>query len=541
MALGSEIRAGAAFVELRTKDGSLSRGLRAAERRLKAFGSLANRVGAGLLAGGGSIVAAGLAASRVFTTMGDQLDKMSQRTGFSVESLSALGFAAEQSGADLETLEKGIRSMQRSILDAGRGLSTQVEALKKLGLQYRDLKNLSPEDQFLLIADRIADVDDPTTRAALSMQLLGRAGQQLIPMLSGGSEGIQELVKQARDLGIVVSTDAAKSAAELTDTLNITRRVTKALVFEVGGALAPNLIKAANATTSVVSGAAKWVKQNRQLVATVFTVAGLAVSAGAAIIGIGIAAQVTAFAVGGLVSIMAAAGTVIGLVGAGLAALLSPVALVSAAVIGLGALILSQATDIGGIADTIVSVFKGMASDVFGVLGSISDAIVAGDLELAVKIAGKGMQLAWQSALQGMRSYWIDFKTWFLRETIKLNMDDSPGRRTLLGIIERGGEAQKTELETEIKKLTEELQRLREQKPDTTLSDKFRDFFSSFEGLQRTPTAVDRTARGVFESGALRSLASPTESAIETHTKNTAKSAANIERALARPGAAVYT
>jgi hypothetical protein len=44
---------------------------------------------------------------------------MSKRTGVSVEALSELGFAAEQSGADLATLEAGLRRMSRVIKDGG--------------------------------------------------------------------------------------------------------------------------------------------------------------------------------------------------------------------------------------------------------------------------------------------------------------------------------------------------------------------------------------------------------------------------------------
>ena len=38
-----------------------------------------------------------------------------------------------------------------------------------LGLEYKDLKGLSPEDQFKTIADRLSRVADPTTRAAVAI------------------------------------------------------------------------------------------------------------------------------------------------------------------------------------------------------------------------------------------------------------------------------------------------------------------------------------------------------------------------------------
>ena len=50
------IRAGRAFVELFADDTKLVRGLRAAERKLKAFGSSVQAIGKGMFALGASVV-----------------------------------------------------------------------------------------------------------------------------------------------------------------------------------------------------------------------------------------------------------------------------------------------------------------------------------------------------------------------------------------------------------------------------------------------------------------------------------------------------
>ena len=56
------------------------------------------------LAVGGAIALAGFAAGAVksFLDTGEALDKMAKRTGFTVESLGELKFAAEQSGASID-------------------------------------------------------------------------------------------------------------------------------------------------------------------------------------------------------------------------------------------------------------------------------------------------------------------------------------------------------------------------------------------------------------------------------------------------------
>ena len=76
--------------------------------------------------------------------------QMSQRTGISVETLSELGYAAQLSGVDVETLETAIKRMQKTIIGAAEGSQAAVEALAELGLTVEDLRGLSPDQQFKL-------------------------------------------------------------------------------------------------------------------------------------------------------------------------------------------------------------------------------------------------------------------------------------------------------------------------------------------------------------------------------------------------------
>jgi hypothetical protein len=68
---------------------------------------------------GAAIVAPLVASAKLFSGYGDQIAKMAKRTGFSVEALSELQFVASQTGTDIESLEMGVRRMQRTIYDAG--------------------------------------------------------------------------------------------------------------------------------------------------------------------------------------------------------------------------------------------------------------------------------------------------------------------------------------------------------------------------------------------------------------------------------------
>ena len=96
VATGS-IRAGRAFVEVFADNKPLLRGLNQAAAKLKTFGAGVRALGTKMLAAGSGIVTPLLAAAKVFGSMGDEFAEMSARTGISVEALSSLGYAANQS------------------------------------------------------------------------------------------------------------------------------------------------------------------------------------------------------------------------------------------------------------------------------------------------------------------------------------------------------------------------------------------------------------------------------------------------------------
>ncbi len=118
------IRAGRAYVELLADNSKLVAGLRRAAARLKAFGATVRAAGLKLMGLGALAVAPLAGAAKAFASMGDTVAKMAKRTGVSTETLSELRYVASQTGTEFGALEMSFRRMQRSIYDAGRGLST---------------------------------------------------------------------------------------------------------------------------------------------------------------------------------------------------------------------------------------------------------------------------------------------------------------------------------------------------------------------------------------------------------------------------------
>jgi len=148
---------------------------------------------------------------------GDQLDKMTDRTGIAVEKLAELAYVLDLSGTSLETFEKANKTLSKVILDAGFGLQTYVRLFEELGLDIKDLQRMSPEDQFWAVANALAGIGNESTRIGIAQQIFGRAGTALLPMLAEGTDGIRKMQEEFAEYGYQWTAAMATSAADLND------------------------------------------------------------------------------------------------------------------------------------------------------------------------------------------------------------------------------------------------------------------------------------------------------------------------------------
>jgi TP901 family phage tail tape measure protein len=407
------IRAGRAFVELGVSD-KLSAGLRRAQKQLEAFGAGLRSVGIRMAGIGAAAVTSLFGAARMFATVGDDLEEMSQRTGVSVEALSELGFAADIAGSDLETLETGIKHMQRAIVEAAGGSESAQQALAKLGLSAADLTGLSPDEQFKRMADGIARIEDPALRVAVAMQIFGRSGTKLIPLLAEGSSGIEALQEQARRLGLTISAETAHDAAELNDALDSLWRVVRQGVFTIGSALAPTLKELVERITRIIVTATDWIKRNREVVVWALKVAAAVAATGIAMIVLGVAVSGIGAALGLLAGVISGVGTVFGIIGAAIGALLSPIGLVVAAVVGLGGALLISSGAGGEALSWLMAQFTRLRDWVGKVVGGISDALAAGDIALAAQVLWLSLKVIWQQGVAALNKAWLGAKEFFV-------------------------------------------------------------------------------------------------------------------------------
>lgn len=220
------------------------------KRSTKNVNAAYRQLGAGVLIG----VAALTALTVKTIKAGDEIQKLSIRTSASAEFLSRMRFAAERSGTSLEAVTKALRQMQKAATDANDGLKTYQRQFQKLGINTEKFVQLKPEQQFLVMAEAISKIKDPTVRTAVAMNTMGRAGTEMLQLMDGGPELMRELWKEADRLGETLSQETADSMAETADAMRNMEAATRAFSNELVKRLAPALSIVFNMLADVSTG-----------------------------------------------------------------------------------------------------------------------------------------------------------------------------------------------------------------------------------------------------------------------------------------------
>ena len=217
-----------------------------ATSRLGMLGSVLGRLGPAGLIVGASVAAVGYGMHQLVVPVaevGEELNKLSQKTAVSVEALSALLYASELSDVSAESLTKALKFLSTAMFDAKVKGGEGSAALKAFGVSALDAQGqIRPTEQVLLdLAEKFAAMPDSAEKAALAVKLFGKNGLDMIPMLNQGRDGLTEMMEEAKRLGLVMSADAARAAEEFNDNMKRLHAVNEGVQRQIGSALLPIL------------------------------------------------------------------------------------------------------------------------------------------------------------------------------------------------------------------------------------------------------------------------------------------------------------
>ena len=180
--------------------------------------------------------------------LADNMRDLSQRTGVGIETLGQFKVAAELSGTSLEGVANGLKFLNKNLVAAATGGEGAAAAFKTIGVATTEADGtLRKADKvFLDIADQFARMREGPEKAALAMKVLGKAGDELIPILNLGSKEIQRF-------GLGIGPDFANKADAFNDQLALMKAQTTVLTVQIGSALLPVMSGLVSVVTQAIT------------------------------------------------------------------------------------------------------------------------------------------------------------------------------------------------------------------------------------------------------------------------------------------------
>jgi hypothetical protein len=215
----------------------LEKGLNKAQAAIANFSKSAIAGLTGALSAG-VFVAAGKAA----LNYADNIGKVAQKVGMTAEELSGLNYAAKLSDVSLEQLQSTIGIMARKMGDS-------ADSFKAFGveLQNADGTMRGTNEVLMDVADKFSKMPDGVQKSQWALELFGRSGLDLIPLMNGGAQAIAEATNQARQFGVVISQEAAAGAEQFNDNITRLQQYVAGAVSNFTSGMTPALVNVSNA------------------------------------------------------------------------------------------------------------------------------------------------------------------------------------------------------------------------------------------------------------------------------------------------------
>jgi hypothetical protein len=257
----------------------------------KSFGGLKSAIGYGLGGLGVGALAFGLK-DVVNTTksLTEETEKFHALTGISagssltyVAALKARGVGALAGGNAFKYLAKNseLAERQERGFDIARSkaaahhkiftglLGTQAAAFQQLGIHVAGFRRLSSEDQFKIITERFEGMKDGAEKTALAVQIFGRNGTDLLPILDKGALGLKHYTEMAKRFFPSLKGEGVKALEELREKESESSLAWEGLQFTLGMKVVPAMTKvmgtASELAVEIEKGKGAWGTAERDI------------------------------------------------------------------------------------------------------------------------------------------------------------------------------------------------------------------------------------------------------------------------------------
>lgn len=166
----------------------------------------------------------------------DAAGDLALKMGVATKQVAGLQLAFKFSDLENQAMVASMGRLSTNILKGSQAFDVLNVKTKDSAGQFRGTQEVLYE-----VADRFKGLDDGALKTALAIDLFGKSGADMLPMLDGGSEGMREMAEMAERLGLVVSKDTADAAGAFNDTLDLISLSSQGVAQGIAAQVLPTL------------------------------------------------------------------------------------------------------------------------------------------------------------------------------------------------------------------------------------------------------------------------------------------------------------
>ena len=176
-----------------------------------------------------------------------KLKDLSQQTGFSVETLSAMGNAAETTGGSIETVTGALGIFEKNMENAHDKTNELSRVFTVLNI---DIDN--NEKALRQAFTALSKLPEGAQQTALAMKLFGRSGREVLAIIKETGGDLDVFMGKLRDMGILITTESAAKGDELSDSITRLGQIFQATGRLVANEFAPDVQRGISELTRVL-------------------------------------------------------------------------------------------------------------------------------------------------------------------------------------------------------------------------------------------------------------------------------------------------
>ena len=183
------------------------------------------------------------------------LGELAITTGMSAAALLEFSKIGSYTGQTMDSIAGMSVKLSKGLATATNDTKGAAAGVTALGLNWREIKNMAPEDQMLAIAQRMGEYKDGADKTALATLLFGRSGATALPFLKDLGEQASTVAGKLTEQEIATKKVAVAMATDYENNLKKLSKQQDAWKKDVADGMLPALDEISKALVAVGSGA----------------------------------------------------------------------------------------------------------------------------------------------------------------------------------------------------------------------------------------------------------------------------------------------